>query len=74
MTKYFHGKGLSAEVIAYISEGRDYTLTAKIHGGDCTSAMYIEQPERLAQTLAEWLCLLHNTDFAKPHRAIFGKS
>ncbi|MDR3309753.1 MAG: phosphotransferase, partial [Oscillospiraceae bacterium] len=64
MTRFFHGKGLSAEVFAYISAERDYMLTAKIPGDDCLAGKYLEQPERLAETLAERLFLLHDADFA----------
>ena len=64
MTRYFHSKGLSANVLAYISGARDWLLTEKICGEDCTAAKYLEQPERLCDTLAQRLVLLHNTSFA----------
>jgi kanamycin kinase len=64
MTRYFHGKGLAANILAYVSNERDWLLTEKIHGDDCTAAKYLEQPERLAQTLGERLALLHSLDFA----------
>jgi kanamycin kinase len=64
MTRYFHGKELSAKVIEYIFDiGHDYLLTEKIHGDDCTAAKYIEQPERLAELLGERLALLHELDY-----------
>jgi len=63
MMRYFHGKGLSAEVLSYLCEGdRDWFLTAKIPGDDCTAATYLEQPERLCDLLAEQLLLLHSVD------------
>jgi len=65
MMRYFHGKGLSAEVLSYLNEGgRDWFLTAKIPGGDCTAAKYLEQPEHLCDLLAEQLLLLHSVDCA----------
>ncbi len=64
MTKFFHGKGLSAEVLAYISNERDWMLTAKVHGDDCTAAKYLEQPERLCDLFAERLAMLHAEDFS----------
>jgi len=64
MTRYFHKKGLSANVLAYISNEKDWLLTEKIQGDDCTAAKYLEQPERLCDILAERLVMLHNTDFA----------
>ena len=65
MTKYFHGKGLAAEVLLYISDERDWLLTSKIHGDDCTAGKYLEQPARLCDTLAERLALLHEVDFSE---------
>jgi len=65
MTRYFYKRGLAANVIAYISGERDcdWMLTERIHGYDCTSARYLEQPERLCDILAERLYLLHAVDF-----------
>jgi kanamycin kinase len=64
MTRYFHSKGLSANVLTYISDERDWLLTEKIKGDDCTAAKFLEQPERLADTIAERLVLLHSLDYA----------
>jgi kanamycin kinase len=64
MTKYFHKKGLSTAVIAYISSDKDFLLTEKIQGEDCTAAKYLEQPERLCDTIAERLAILHTIDFS----------
>jgi kanamycin kinase len=63
MTRYFYGKGMSAEVLVYVSDERDWMLTRKIPGDDCTAAKYLEQPERLTETLAECLLALHGTVF-----------
>lgn len=63
MTRYFHGKGLSAEVLSYITDERDWLLTAKLQGDDLTAVKYLEQPERLCDTFAERLALLHAEDF-----------
>ena len=59
MTKYFHSKGLAAEVLSYLSDERDWLLIARIPGDDCTTAKYLEQPERLCDVYAERLALLH---------------
>jgi len=64
MTKYFHTKGLAANVLAYISREKDWLLTEKILGDDCTTAKYLEEPTRLCDTLAERLIMLHATDYA----------
>ncbi|MCL2048639.1 MAG: aminoglycoside 3'-phosphotransferase [Defluviitaleaceae bacterium] len=63
MTRYFHGKGLAAEVLSYVSAENDWLLTAKIHGDDCTTAKYLEQPKRLCDIYAERLALLHAADY-----------
>ena len=64
MTDYFYKKGLSAEVISYISDDADYMLTRKVKGEDCTHKDYLEDPKRLCDLLAERLRLLHETDCA----------
>ncbi|MCL2023561.1 MAG: aminoglycoside 3'-phosphotransferase [Oscillospiraceae bacterium] len=63
MTRYFHSKGLSAEVLAYVSNEQDWLLTKKVSGNDCITAKYLEQPERLCDILAERLYLLHGIDY-----------
>jgi len=63
MTRYFHTKGLSANVLHYSSDAYDWLMTEKIKGDDCITEKYLAQPERLCDTLAERLALLHNTDF-----------
>ena len=65
MTAYFHSKGLSAEVLAYESLDRDWMLTARVPGEDCTHAQYLAQPERLCDILGERLRMLHETDYAQ---------
>lgn len=64
MTQYFHSKGLSAKVLAYVSDRSDWLLTEKIHGDDGATAKYLEQPERLCDMFAEQLLALHRTDCA----------
>lgn len=62
MTRYFHSKGLGAEVLAYESEDTDWLLTTRVPGEDCTFQMYREDPVRLCDTTAELLRMLHDTD------------
>ena len=64
LTRWFHGKGLSAAVVTYISDEKDWLVTEKVPGDDCTAAKYIEQPKRLCDMLAERLSIVHSTDFA----------
>ena len=65
MTRYFHGKALAATVVDYLSDDCDWLLTEKVCGDDCTTAKYLEQPERLCDILAERLALLHSLDYAQ---------
>lgn len=59
LTKYFSEKGLSAKVLSYISEESDWMLTERVKGEDCTFSKYLENPEKLCDTLAELLKSLH---------------
>ena len=63
MTKFFHSKGLAAEILAYESLDEDWLLTRRIAGEDCTWRPYLEQPERLCDTIAQLLRQLHETSF-----------
>ena len=63
LSRYFHSKGLGVEIISYISTDRDYLLSRKAKGEDCTHSLYIEDPERLARTLGKLLRELHQTPF-----------
>lgn len=60
---YFHRLGLTSELLSYQSGERDFMLTRRVRGEDCTHAMYLEEPKRLVDTLAERLRMLHETPF-----------
>ena len=62
MTAYFHQKGLGTEVLSYESLERDWLLTARVPGEDCTHADILAQPERLCNLLGERLRMLHELD------------
>lgn len=64
MTKFFASKGLSKKVVQYISADKDYMLTQRVSGEDCTYYKYIEEPKRLCDTIAVLLRELHETDFS----------
>ena len=64
MTEYFRGKGLGTEIISYESYEHDIMLSAAVAGEDCTHSMYLEHPERLADTIGELLRELHSLDFS----------
>lgn len=64
MTEYFASKKLSANVVSYISEEKDWLVTEKISGEDCTFKAYLDEPKKLCDTIAELLRELHNVDFS----------
>ncbi len=65
MTRFFHKKGFGTEVLDYRTEGgRDWMLTARVPGEDCTHADYIANPERLCDLTATLLRELHECDTA----------
>ncbi len=61
MARFFHSKGLSCRVIDYFTDDRDWLLTARIPGEDCTHRMYLDDPKRLCETTAQLLRQLHST-------------
>lgn len=63
MTKFFHAKGLGAEVLSYTSDESDYLLTATVAGEDCVHVAYLDDPERLCDTIAYELRKLHETEY-----------
>lgn len=64
LTKYFHSKQIGTEVIEYISLEKDWMLTAKVNGEDCTHSMYLDDPTKLCDTTAELLRRLHEIDYS----------
>ena len=59
-TDFFHQHGLGAEVLSYLTEeDRDWLLTRRVAGEDCTHADYLAQPERLCDLLGQTLRGLH---------------
>jgi len=64
MTEYFHSKGLGAEVLVYCSDEKDWMLSRRIAGEDCTHPMYLSDPRRLCDTTATLLRQLHEMDFS----------
>ena len=61
MTRFFHEKGMAAEVLAYESLENDWLLTHRVPGEDCVDGMYLSDPKRLCDTTAELLRQLHDT-------------
>lgn len=62
MTAFFHQKGLAAEVLSYTSQERDWLLTSRVAGEDCTWRTYLDDPKRLCDTTAALLRQLHELD------------
>ena len=62
MDAYFHSLGLGPEVLEYRAEDKDWLLTRRVPGEDCTHQQYLAQPERLAETIGEILADLHRRD------------
>ena len=57
-TQWFYDKGLSVEVVLYISEDKDYLLTKKAEGEVLTT--FLDQPKAICKTLAMGLHQLHS--------------
>ena len=62
MTRYFHEKGMAAEVLHYSSGEKDWLLTRRVPGEDCIHAQYLADPKRLCDTTASLLRQLHELD------------
>ncbi len=59
-TRYFHARGLGAEVLFYGAHGfSDCLLTRCVPGEDATSALHLANPRRLSVILGETLRALH---------------
>jgi len=64
MTAFFHSKALGAEVLGFESLERDWLLTRRVPGEDCTWQLYMDDPARLCDLTAELLRMLHETPLA----------
>lgn len=60
MAAWFHSRRLGPEVLTYLPGDRDWLLTRRIPGEDCTHAKYLNEPQRLCDTLAQLLRQLHD--------------
>ena len=64
MTEYFHKKRLAPRVVEYICSDRDYLVTERVPGEDCTHGEYLSNPKKLCVLLAKRLRELHEMDFS----------
>ena len=62
MTAFFHSRQLGAEVLTYLSLEQDWLVTRAVPGEDCLHSEYLDNPERLSETLGKLLRQLHETD------------
>ena len=60
LTRFYHTKGLATKVLSYHSDEKDWLLTKRVIGEDCTHAMYLEDPKKLCDKTAELLRMLHD--------------
>ncbi len=63
MADYFYQKGLTSAMLSYLSTDRDWMLTERVAGEDCTFDQYREDPKRLCDTIATLLRSLHETAY-----------
>lgn len=61
---YWAGIGLSAGVEMYLSEDRDYLITAALPGKDGIAPEHLADPEKLSRVFGESLRRLHDVPFA----------
>jgi kanamycin kinase len=61
MDRFFHKKALGPQVFSYLTAHRDWLLTSRIPGEDCTHAQYTSDPKRLCDLTAQLLRQLHDT-------------
>lgn len=64
LTRYFHAKGFATEVLEYRTDDKDWLLTRRVPGEDCTHGDYLAEPERLCDILGQKLRMLHEMDVA----------
>ena len=65
LNRWFNKKGLAPQVFEYFSEnGKDWLVTQKAIGEDCTDSIYLNDAKRLCDTTAQILRGLHETDFS----------
>ncbi|MBQ8382064.1 MAG: aminoglycoside 3'-phosphotransferase [Clostridia bacterium] len=63
LTRFFHEKRLGTEVLCYLSDEKDWLLTRRVAGEDCTHADYLAEPKRLCDLTANLLRALHETPY-----------
>lgn len=59
MDHFFFQHGMGPQVLSYLTDDRDWLLTTRIPGEDCTH--FLSDPKRLCETTAQLLRQLHDT-------------
>ena len=59
MDRFFFQHGMGPQILSYLTDDRDWLLTTRIPGEDCTH--YLSDPKRLCETTAQLLRQLHDT-------------
>ena len=62
MTRFFHQKGMAAEVLCYLSGESDWLATRALPGRDGIAEEYLESPRRLCLRMGELLRELHGSE------------
>lgn len=62
LTRFFHAHGIGAEVLFYNAAEDDWLLTCALPGEDCIHELYLGDPKRLCDTIAQELRRLHELD------------
>lgn len=62
LTRYFASKRLATEVVEYLTCDKDWMLTKKVLGEDCTHDTYLSNPKKLCDTTASLLRELHELE------------
>lgn len=60
MHEYFHGLHLTSRMVTYHPDDqKGYMITERVPGEDCTHSLYLSEPEKLVDTYAAILRMLH---------------
>lgn len=61
MHAHFHELGLTSKMVVYTTANdKDYLITERVPGQDCTHEKYLSSPQKLCDTIAVGLRMLHD--------------
>lgn len=64
LTQFFYTHGIGAEVLSYNAAEEDWLLTRALPGEDCVHEIYLGDPKRLCDTIAQELRRLHELNIS----------